>query len=64
MINGKYSEEEISNINEIEQLLSKDNQYVSVGQGSSIILQFVPERKITKKRKHIMDKQSTKFTSS
>jgi hypothetical protein len=46
MISGKYSEEEISNINEIEQLLNKDNQYVSIGQGSSRILQFLPGRKI------------------
>ena len=46
MINGKYTEQEISNINEIEQLLNKDNQYVSIRQGSSKILQFVPGRKI------------------
>jgi hypothetical protein len=46
MISGKYSEEEISNINEIEQLLNKDSQYVSIGQGTSKILQFVPGRKI------------------
>jgi hypothetical protein len=46
MITEKYSKEELSNINEIEQLLNKDNQYVSIGQGSNKILQFVPERKI------------------
>jgi hypothetical protein len=46
MISGKYSEQEISNINEIEQLLNKDSQYVSIGLGTSKILQFVPERKI------------------
>ena len=51
MISGKYSEEEISNINEIEQLLNKDNQYISIGQGTSRILQFVPGRKIVEVEK-------------
>jgi hypothetical protein len=46
MISGKYSEEELSNINDIEQLLNKDNEYVSIAQGDSNILQFVPGRKI------------------
>lgn len=46
MISGKYSEEERSNINELEQLLNKDNEYVSIALGSSKILQFVPGRKI------------------
>jgi hypothetical protein len=46
MINRKYSEEELSNINEIEQVLNKDNEYVSIALGSSKILQFVPGRKI------------------
>jgi hypothetical protein len=46
MINGKYSEEELGNINEIEQVLNKDNEYISIPLGSSKILQFVPGRKI------------------
>jgi hypothetical protein len=51
MISGEYSEEEISNINEIEQLLNKDNQYVSIRQGASKILQFIPGRKIAEVEK-------------
>jgi hypothetical protein len=46
LISGKYSEEELSNINEIEHLLNKDNEYVSIALGNSKILQFVPGRKI------------------
>jgi hypothetical protein len=46
MISGKYSEEELSNINEIEHLLNKNNEYVSISLGNSKILQFVPGRKI------------------
>jgi hypothetical protein len=46
LISEKYSQEEISNINEIEQLLNKDNQYVSIGIGNKAILQFLPEREI------------------
>jgi hypothetical protein len=46
LISEKYSQEEISNINEIEQLLNKDNQYVSIGIGNKAVLQFLPEREI------------------
>jgi hypothetical protein len=42
----KFSEEELSNINEMEHLLNKDNEYVSIALGNSKILQFVPGRKI------------------
>ena len=46
MINGKYSEQEINNINEIEQQLNKDSQYITIAIGNSRILRFVTERKI------------------
>jgi hypothetical protein len=45
-LNGKYSEQEISNINEIEQHLNRDSQYISIAIGNSRILRFVTERKI------------------
>ena len=46
MMNGKYSEQEINNINEIEQHLNRDSQYISIAIGNSRILRFVTERKI------------------
>lgn len=46
MMNGKYSEQEINNINEIDQQLSKDSQYITITIGNSRILRFVTERKI------------------
>jgi hypothetical protein len=46
LISGKFSEEELSNINEIEHLLNKNNEYVSITLGNSKILQFVLGRKI------------------
>ena len=45
-MNGKYSEQEISNINEIEQQLNKDSQYITITIGNSRILRFVTKRKI------------------
>jgi hypothetical protein len=35
MISGKYSEQEINNINEIEQQLNRDSQYVAITIGNS-----------------------------
>lgn len=46
MLNGKYSEQEISNINEIEQQLNRDSQYITIAIGNSRILKFITERKI------------------
>ena len=44
--NGKYSEQEISNINEIEQQLNRDSQYITIAIANSRILKFITERKI------------------
>src|SRR5919197_132343 len=46
MSSQKYSEQEQSNINEIEQLLNKSSNYVSIGVGEKTVLRFLPERKI------------------
>ena len=46
MLNQKYSEQEQSNINEIEELLNKSSNYVSIGAGEKAVLQFITERKI------------------
>ena len=46
MISQKYSEQEQSNINEIEELLNKSSNYVSIGAGEKAVLRFIPERKI------------------
>ena len=46
MISQKYSEQEQSNINEIEELLNKSSNYVSIGAGEKAVLQFITERKI------------------
>jgi hypothetical protein len=46
MMNGKYSEQEISNINKIEQQLNRESQYVTIAIGNSRILRFVTEKKI------------------
>jgi hypothetical protein len=46
MMNGKYNEQEISNIDEIEQQLNRDSQYITIAIGNSRILQFITERKI------------------
>lgn len=40
------SKEESENISEIEQLLNKDNQYVSIAIGEKKVLQFVTTKKI------------------
>jgi hypothetical protein len=41
------SKEESENINEIEQILNKDNQYVSIAVGEKKLLRFVTTKKIT-----------------
>jgi hypothetical protein len=46
MTSQKYSEQEQSNINEIEELLNKSSNYVSIGAGEKAVLQFITERKI------------------
>jgi hypothetical protein len=46
MISQKYSEQEQSNINEIEELLNKSSNYVSIGAGEKAVLRFMTERKI------------------
>jgi hypothetical protein len=46
MMNGKYSEQEIKNIHEIEEQLNRDSQYITIAIGNSRILRFVTERKI------------------
>jgi hypothetical protein len=46
MTSQKYSEQEQSNINEIEELLNKSSNYVSIGAGEKAVLRFIPERKI------------------
>ena len=53
MLNGKYSEQEISNINEIEQL-NRDSQYITIAIGNSRILKFITERKIEEVEKTSM----------
>jgi hypothetical protein len=44
MIGQKYSEQEQSNINEIEELLNKSSNYVSIGVGEKAVLRFITER--------------------
>jgi hypothetical protein len=46
MISQKYSEQELNNLNEIEELLNKSSNYVSVGAGEKAVLRFLPERRI------------------
>jgi hypothetical protein len=46
IISQKYSEEEQNNLNEIEELLNKSSNYVSIGAGGKAVLQFLPERKV------------------
>ena len=46
MMNGKYSEQEIKNIHEIEEQLNRDSQYITIAIGNSRILRFVTERKM------------------
>lgn len=46
MMNRKYNQQEINNINEIEQQLNRDSQYITIAIGNSRILRFVTERKI------------------
>lgn len=46
MMNGKYSEQEISNINQIEQKLNSESQYITIAIGNSRILRFLTEKKI------------------
>jgi len=46
MASQKYSEVEQNNLNEIEQLLNKSSNYVSIGVAEKTLLRFIPERKI------------------
>ena len=47
-MNNKFAmkEQEQTNINEIEDLLNKSSNYVSIGAGEKAVLRFIPERKI------------------
>src|SRR5215216_4929672 len=46
MISEKYSQEEMNNLSEIEQVLNRSSQYVRIEPGDSKILHFVLGRKI------------------
>jgi hypothetical protein len=46
MISEKYSQEEMNNLNEIEQVLNKSSQYVRIDPGESKILRFVLGKRI------------------
>lgn len=46
MINEKFSEVELNNIKEIDQLLNKDNEYIKIEPGSSKTLRFVLSEKV------------------
>jgi hypothetical protein len=46
MISQKYTQEEVNNLNEIDEVLSRDSRYVRIELGSSKALQFILERKI------------------
>ena len=46
MISQKYTQEEVNNLNEIDEVLSRDSRYVRIEPGNSKVLQFILERKI------------------
>lgn len=46
MISEKYSQEEMNNLNEIEQVINKSSQYVRIDPGVSKILRFVLGKRI------------------
>jgi hypothetical protein len=46
MTSQKYSEQEQSNLNEIEELLNKSSNYETIGTGDKAVLRFLTERKI------------------
>jgi hypothetical protein len=46
MIYQKYTQEEANNLNQIDEVLSRDSRYVRIEPGSSKVLQFIVERKI------------------
>lgn len=46
MINENFSEEELNNIKEIDQLLTKDNEYIKIEPGSSKTLRFILSEKV------------------
>jgi hypothetical protein len=61
MISEKYSQEEISNLNEIDQLLNTHNQYVTIATRNSKVLQFIVERKIIEVENPYNDQISKKI---
>ena len=63
MTSQKYSEQEQNNLNEIEELLNKSSNYVSVGAGEKAVLRFLPERKMEEIESYTMDKQLRRFAS-
>jgi hypothetical protein len=46
LISEKYSQEEVNNLSEIEQVLNKSSQYIRIEPGDSKIIRFVLGRKI------------------
>lgn len=46
MINEKFSEEEVNNIKELDQLLNKDNKYIKIEPNSRKILRFILSKKM------------------
>ena len=46
MISEKYNVQEQNNLNEIEEMLNKNNAYINIGIGEKAVLQFLPSRKI------------------
>jgi hypothetical protein len=61
MISEKYSQKEITNLNEIDQLLNAHNQYVTIAPGNSKVRQFILERKIIEVEKPYNDQISKKI---
>jgi hypothetical protein len=61
MISEKYSQEEITNLNEIDRLLNTHNPYVTIAPGNSKVLQFIVERKIIEVEKPYNDQISKKI---
>jgi hypothetical protein len=46
MISQKYTQEEANNLNQIDEVLSRDSRYIRIEPGKSKVLQFIVERKI------------------
>jgi hypothetical protein len=64
MPNEKFSEEEINNIKEIDQLLHKDDEYIRIEPGSSKTLRFILSEKVPSVEKEYNGKKSIKYRFS